>query len=117
MKTVKLSQQSKAISREIHREWKLTQLEETYLNQALRELDKAVYCESQAWAEGFSLEDKAGRKYLNPLLIQAKICRNNYLRLMKLVGFEVALKAKKRKIGRPTASETYGKEVGDADPD
>ena len=110
-----LSKESGSIWNDVHVEWKLTKLEETYLGQAVRENDKALKCEKQAEEEGLTLTDANGRHYLNPLLTQAKIARNNYLRLMKLIGFERVLreKAKKRGPGRPTESEQ--RQRGDED--
>ncbi len=72
-------------------------------------LDHAL--KEKAKKEGLTLTDMAGRKYLNPLLTQAKIARNNYLRLMKLIGFEKVLKEKaKRRVGRPTDTEIHRRE-------
>ena len=113
-----LSLESKKVWDSVHREWTLSKLEEIYLQQALAHLDNALDCEATARREGFSLEDRTGRKYLNPLLTQAKISRNNYLRVMKLVGFERVLKEKvKRRPGRPTdyeAREAQGETYADA---
>ena len=102
-----LSKESGSIWNDVHAEWKLTKLEETYLKQALGNNDQALKCEKKAEEEGLTLTDHSGRRYLNPLLTQAKICRNNYLRLMRLIGFEKVLreKAKRRGPGRPTESE------------
>ena len=101
------SPEAKAIWTSIHSEWTLSKLETVYLKQALDNLDSALYCEYKAKLEGLTLQDQAGRKYLNPLLHQAKISRNNYLRLLKLIGFEKVLqqKAKRRGPGAPTEAE------------
>ena len=108
------SNESKSILKNIRAEWRLSRLEEVYLRQGLGELDTALECEAKAKKEGLTLEDGNGRKYLNPLLTQAKIARNNYLRLMRLVGFEKALKEKVRsRPGRPTDSEIHRRENAD----
>ena len=102
------SAQSRGIWNEIHREWKLSRLEEAYLRQGLESLDMALDCEARAKEEGLTLADANQRKYLNPLLLQSKNSRNNYLRLMKLIGFEKTLREKvKRRVGHPTDSEVY----------
>ncbi len=111
----KLSKESQSIRAALRQEWSLTRLEQQYLRQALAYNDQANDCETEAKNEGLSLTDMAGRKYLNPLLTQAKIARNNYLRLMKLIGFEKVLKEKaKRRVGRPTQTETQRRQ-DDAD--
>src|SRR5512135_1120762 len=87
-----ISAEARDMARGICKEWKFTNQERVLFRQALENFDQMREAQRLIKADGLVLEDKMGRKYLHPACVVEKVAKNNFMRLIRAIGFEKALK-------------------------
>ena len=88
--------------------WTMDEVESILLDEAMSYYKQEKAAAKVVEKEGLVLADKSGRQYLHPAAVWQKVCANNFQRLLKAIGFDRALRDKrKRQPGRPTDLELW----------